>query len=147
MEIYRQLDDSVGTAICLAAQAAALIQLSRAEEAVQILSQPEVTEQISPDSLHHALILGDLGTAYCQLGRWEDARPLLQQSLDHLDQLGIGQSAERLLYVVELTHVLDRLGDARAAETRQAATELVDHWCKQPSRRQRVEKAISQFKS
>ncbi|MCM2372271.1 protein kinase domain-containing protein [Aporhodopirellula aestuarii] len=147
LEIYRQLDDYVGIAICLAARAAALLQLDRAEETAELLTGPEVTQHIPPDSIHQAMVWGDLGTAYRRLGRLEEASQCLDDCIAKLDELSVGQTAERLLYEVERLLVRRDLGGEPMITTddRERLTELVEHWKKQTSTRSRVRGAIQDF--
>ncbi|MBB3204718.1 serine/threonine protein kinase/tetratricopeptide (TPR) repeat protein [Rhodopirellula rubra] len=147
LEIYRQLDDYVGIAICLSARAAALLQLNRIEESAEILTSSEVTQHIPPDSIHQAIVWGDLGTAYRRLGRLDEASHCLDDCIAKLDELCVGQTAERLLYEVERSLVRRDLGvqPAITAADREELSTLVDHWEKQTSTRSRVRGAIDNF--
>lgn len=147
LEIYKQLDDSVGISICLAARAASLLQLGRTPESVALLTSPEVKQHLPPDSIHQAIVWGDLGTCYHRLGRLDDANRCLQDCIDKLDGLGVGSTAERLIYEVERFLVQNKTAnrDNIAAPEATQVSELIEYWESQTGRRARVCQAIEVF--
>ncbi|MEM6981116.1 MAG: AAA family ATPase, partial [Planctomycetota bacterium] len=147
LEIYHRLQDSVGIAIASAAKAAALLQLNRCDETIAILESPEIRDSIAPDSIHRAMMAGDLGAAKHRVGELKDAKKWLCDSLQHLDQLGGGLTAERLLVAIELASVLGELKDPAAAAAHQRAAKLVSDWPRQRRDRGRVAAAIEAFET
>ncbi|MEM8911383.1 MAG: protein kinase [Planctomycetota bacterium] len=147
LEIYRQLDDSIGIAIAMSAKAAALLQLNRASEAQAILESAAVQDAIPPDSLHHAIVLGDLGASLARQGELAAAQQHLRASLGQLDQLGVTDSAERLIVSIELVGVLVALDHPDLTSIRDGVTELVARWPRQRRDRRRVSVAIETFES
>ena len=143
LQIYRQLDDSVGIAIAQSAYAAALLQLGRPAEACQLLLSDEVQSAIPKGSIHDAILRGDLGTALHHLGRFDEAADSLRQALQLLDRLGIATSAERLLYTIQWSEVLEKLGAPNAVDIRKQADEFVASWPRRHRDRQRVADALS----
>jgi serine/threonine protein kinase/predicted ATPase len=148
LEIYQQLDDSVGISICLAARAASLLQLGRFSESVELLTSLEVTKHLPPESLHQAIVWGDLGTAYHRLGKLDQARVCLDDCLNKLDELSVGATAERLLYELERCFVRRDLAkqDSDDVSDDKHLAGLIEYWEAQPSRRARVDQAIGVFR-
>lgn len=142
LQIYRQLDDSVGIAIARSAGAAALLQLDRPAESRELLLSDEVQSAIPLGSIHDAIVRGDLGTAFHRLGQLSEAADSLRDSLRLLDQLGIAASAERLIYTIELSEVLDELGDEPSSAVQEQADKLVQQWPRRHRDRKRVADAL-----
>ncbi|WP_283435232.1 protein kinase domain-containing protein [Neorhodopirellula lusitana] len=124
LAIYRRLDDSMGIAIATAAKAAAVLQLGNPQETIRLLESEEVSSHLAPSSIHQGIRLGDLASAWFLEGDLQRAEEACRHSLTILDELGVRDSAERLIYTVLFSEILDALDHPSRSEVGQAAARL-----------------------
>ncbi|MEM9367794.1 MAG: protein kinase [Planctomycetota bacterium] len=144
IDIHQRVSDPMGIALASLARASAKIQQGKFDDARTILLDIENMGAIPAQSLHHAILMGELGTVDARLNNRFEAENGLQLCLDHLERLGLERSPDALLYRLEQ----NRLQGAAAPESEPDAglRQMVQRWCHGQQRRARLDEAIREYR-
>ena len=145
IDIYQRVSDPMGIALAGLARASAMIQRGKFEDARTVLHDTENMGAIPAQSIHHAILMGELGTVDARLDNESAAEEELQLCLDHLERLGLERSPDALLYRLE--QYLLRLTRAADSDPEVELLEMVHRWCAGHQRRARIDEVVGEFQS